>query len=69
MRRVGLFSADKTICVSLRARVLGLTLHRPGCRLPAHSGLLSLIVTGRGGRKGEPAEDDGKGQLEIHELD
>ena len=49
-----------------------MTLHRPGWRLPSHSGLLSLIVTGRGeqGEEGkEAAEDDRKGQLEIHELD
>ena len=45
------------------------TLHRQGWRLPSHSGLLSLIVTGKGEEGEEAAEDDGKGQLEIHELD
>ena len=70
MRRVGLFSADKTICVELRVSARArVTLHRPGWRLPSHSGLLSLIVTGRGEEGEEAAEDDGKGQLEIHELD
>ena len=59
MRRVGLFSADKTILAELRVT---LTLDR----LPSHSGLLSLIVTGRGGEGEEAAEDDGKGQCEIH---
>ena len=62
MRRVGLFSRDKTICAE-GATDTGQT---------SHSGLLSLIVTGRGeeGKEGkEAAEDDGKGQLEIHELD
>ena len=43
MRRVGLFSRDKTICAE-GATDTGQT---------SHSGLLSLIVTGRGeGREG-----------------
>ena len=62
MRRVGLFWKDKTICAETEGDTV--TLHRPDLSLRSIE--FDCDWEGRGG---EAAEDDGKGQLEIHELD